>query len=617
MATPSLLEDLWQPDIAVKLEPGTFRGLFQVSSQGPVDIDSSQEAEAEVEVEAEVGRDPDGLEGIDAGVIFDAWGEAGEEDDVPAPYFEDADDDVPPGQADVLANQIGLLDPDLSGFGATCLNGVKTEAHSAMEEMMNLSADQYNDGDYEDALSSFMETDSFKLLEKLRDEDPINADRLGEVAAIAEKEEDKMWGALKARDFVFNAAGTKGNPMAGRWARAVAKSPKLKQKYVAVGKGHVAQKAFRKKWASEEYDTYETEKAKTETRVQRWTKKGKYIALGRVAWFEGGGRAGQKASINIGLHALQMGSPWFKKDKRAKNIKFLYFEESFEEVFEEAWSLHQRWVSNTQAIAAPAAAAAAAPPAAAPPAPAPAPAVATAGAPLQAPAPAVAKAGAPAASAPAPAPAVSTAGAQAPAPEVAKVGAPELAPTTSAVAEVAKAAANAAAADDAPTPKKGKATTALDGESSGKRRRAASSGGGTASGGTGGTGGTGGLASKIAAAKKMKTSYCEVVASANTILTSVSKGADNAWKAIGATGSHVPVKTCLATVESTNNGDRFIAKTIRCDAIAKDKKLGDAGLEVALGDMLEKMTKPIGKLRAAVDKVNSHYDLENDVPSSQ
>ena len=329
MATPSLLDELWQPEIPVKLEPGTFRGLFQVSSQGAddiVDLDSSQEAEAgaEVEADAEIGRDPEGLgsiEGIDNGPIFDWSAEPGEaaDDDVPAPFYEEADDDVPAGQADVQARQIGApADPDLSGTGATCLNGVKNEAHRAMDEMMNLSADRYNNGDYEDVLSSFMDTDSFKQLEKLRDEDPINAGRLGEVAAIAEKEEDKMWDALKARDFVFQTAGTKGNPMGGRWARAVKKYPKLKQQYAAVGKGHAAQKAFRQTWAGEEYDTYETEKAKTETRVQRWTKKGKYIALGRVAWFEGGGRAGQKASTNIGLHALQMGSPWFKKDKRLR-----------------------------------------------------------------------------------------------------------------------------------------------------------------------------------------------------------------------------------------------------------------------------------------------------------
>ena len=125
------------------------------------------------------------------------------------------------------------------------------------------------------------------------------------------------------------------------------------------------------------------------------------------------------------------------------------------------------------------------------------------------------------------------------------------------------------------------------------------------------------MASKLAAAKKMKTVYCEIVASANTIRTAVSKSTDKAWKSIGASGLRLQVKTCLATVETTKNGDAFIAKAIRCDNIGKDKKLGDANLEVALGDMLEKMKKPIQKLQAAVAKANAHYELENEAASSQ
>ena len=126
------------------------------------------------------------------------------------------------------------------------------------------------------------------------------------------------------------------------------------------------------------------------------------------------------------------------------------------------------------------------------------------------------------------------------------------------------------------------------------------------------------MASKLAAAKKMKAQYCEVVASANTILTDVAKGADKAWKSIGASGLHLNVKTCLANVEKTKNGDAFIAKAIRCDNIGKDKKLDDANLEVALSGMLDKMKKPLGKLQAAGTKVNSHYELENeDAASSQ
>ena len=173
-------------------------------------------------------------------------------------------------EQDVTAGQPDLTQ-DFSGTGGTCLETMTTEAASAWGTMMAMANgdDNYDDGDYEDAMCRFMDTASFQEFEKLRDSDPLNQDRVGEVAAMAEKEEDKMWKTLKDKNFVFLVAGNKGNPMAGRWVRAVRNAPQLKKDDAAVGKGHAAQQAFRKTWANASFDKYEMEKTQTETRVHR------------------------------------------------------------------------------------------------------------------------------------------------------------------------------------------------------------------------------------------------------------------------------------------------------------------------------------------------------------
>ena len=67
------------------------------------------------------------------------------------------------------------------------------------------------------------------------------------------------------------------------------------------------------------------------------------MTIGCMAWKEGGGRSGWKSACNLALHAVSLGTPWIKRDKKARNTKYLYFEESYEESIEETWRVHEAW----------------------------------------------------------------------------------------------------------------------------------------------------------------------------------------------------------------------------------------------------------------------------------
>ena len=82
-----------------------------------------------------------------------------------------------------------------------------------------------------------------------------------------------------------------GNAVAGRWARARNSDKKIAAEYEAI-KGEQAKADYRKKWAKKEFDKHVTvfKKVRSETR-EHW-KNSEYLAIGRIAWLEGGGKAG-------------------------------------------------------------------------------------------------------------------------------------------------------------------------------------------------------------------------------------------------------------------------------------------------------------------------------------
>eukprot|EP00959_Pyramimonas_sp_CCMP1952_P170587 3564894-Pyramimonas_sp.AAC.1 len=114
--------------------------------------------------------------------------------------------------------------------------------------------------------------------------------------------------SLKERGFVFSTEKPKGNPMSGRWDRALKNNAKLRQYYMDA-KGYLNKQEFRSTWAKGEYEKWATkhELTKTETHSLEDIKDAEYMSMGRVAWKCGGGRSGNKMAQNYCYQCILMG----------------------------------------------------------------------------------------------------------------------------------------------------------------------------------------------------------------------------------------------------------------------------------------------------------------------
>ena len=54
--------------------------------------------------------------------------------------------------------------------------------------------------------------------------------------------------------------------------------------------------------------------------------------------------------MNIAMNAISLGPPWLKRDRRAKNVQFIYNVESFTERFKESWELKEKWQSELASV---------------------------------------------------------------------------------------------------------------------------------------------------------------------------------------------------------------------------------------------------------------------------
>eukprot|EP00959_Pyramimonas_sp_CCMP1952_P297441 6222420-Pyramimonas_sp.AAC.1 len=104
-----------------------------------------------------------------------------------------------------------------------------------------------------------------------------------------------FWESMKANDFEVPTAATKGNPIGKRWDRAIRGSNQISK---ALREGYGQKKtdtekaAFRREWARKECAKKSTSWSKVQTEKRESWKKSVYIPLGRMAHFEGGGKAG-------------------------------------------------------------------------------------------------------------------------------------------------------------------------------------------------------------------------------------------------------------------------------------------------------------------------------------
>ncbi|CAK0852493.1 unnamed protein product, partial [Prorocentrum cordatum] len=163
----------------------------------------------------------------------------------------------------------------------------------------------------------------------------------------ADPDEWAFWQKYKQSNFEFSAKGKAGNPMAGRWQRAVAANKDgVADEFKKWKDDGKPLSDFRQKWAAGEYDKYRGTLKQVSSFTQEFFKKGEYLAVGGVAWLEGGGDQGRQNAITYATKAIQMGPPWICYDEMTETIKILYITKGFSEVIAENWSRHQEWISN-------------------------------------------------------------------------------------------------------------------------------------------------------------------------------------------------------------------------------------------------------------------------------
>eukprot|EP00929_Paragymnodinium_shiwhaense_P074376 TRINITY_DN38061_c0_g1_i2.p1 TRINITY_DN38061_c0_g1~~TRINITY_DN38061_c0_g1_i2.p1 ORF type:complete len:615 (+),score=150.99 TRINITY_DN38061_c0_g1_i2:96-1847(+) len=163
--------------------------------------------------------------------------------------------------------------------------------------------------------------------------------------------DDAAWEDVAKNNFMFKTSGVAGNPVAGRWARALKKDAELKKQYSACGSTYAAKEAFRKNWAKAEYDEYVKTRTFRTTVTQTMLKESSYKGIGRIAWKEGGGKSGWRAAVNWCISCIQLGGKWLKYCEKSKRIKFLWEEEKWTDEFKQEWSELEEWRGRVTAAA--------------------------------------------------------------------------------------------------------------------------------------------------------------------------------------------------------------------------------------------------------------------------
>ena len=162
--------------------------------------------------------------------------------------------------------------------------------------------------------------------------------------------EANMWQNMQQKSFHFDAQGGKGNPMAGRWAKWIndPENAAKKEEYKK-SVGRESKLTFRADWAKKEYDRYKSQKSFTQSHSHIQRTKGKLLSLPRIAWKEGGGKAGMTAAVRHACRCMTLGAPWVKWDGWTGFPKFMHCEEGFEDLFQQQWEIKKEWLCTARA----------------------------------------------------------------------------------------------------------------------------------------------------------------------------------------------------------------------------------------------------------------------------
>ena len=101
----------------------------------------------------------------------------------------------------------------------------------------------------EELMTGFHMSGVIERMRKMKKDGETQRDTCGE------GEEEAMWQELKSNDFCFKANAGKGNKLASRFQRALARDEALAEAYKSA-KGFKAKATLRSRWAEGEYESY-------------------------------------------------------------------------------------------------------------------------------------------------------------------------------------------------------------------------------------------------------------------------------------------------------------------------------------------------------------------------
>eukprot|EP00959_Pyramimonas_sp_CCMP1952_P053619 1121496-Pyramimonas_sp.AAC.1 len=163
---------------------------------------------------------------------------------------------------------------------------------------------------------------------------------LGDLRDCEEDEElPAYWAQAKEQNFRFNARGSKGNPMGGKWQRCInnPKNAEEKKQYEAKKGDTEAQQQHRQQWLRKNFDVFMETHQHTKAKKKREYSEARYLVAGRVVVEEGGGAEGCRNAANYCLKCVAVGFPWVKWCSWRKAALYLYKTEGIEEEVTETW----------------------------------------------------------------------------------------------------------------------------------------------------------------------------------------------------------------------------------------------------------------------------------------
>jgi hypothetical protein len=209
---------------------------------------------------------------------------------------------------------------------------------------------------FEKRLEQFHNSEMLTNLNELRKADPTfkldDADVNDESSSMCsgtarDRGEKVFWEEMKKAGFQFGTRCPKGNPAAGRWARALKADSKLREKYLQK-KGFADKDAFRQEWLKAEFKRWSSRVGYTSLEENRKEiiKDGSYLTLARVVWKEGPGVNGLRSAIRYCTRCMLLQSHWVKFCDMRQTLLFFYVVEKVSDKQIKAWRKFQTWTKD-------------------------------------------------------------------------------------------------------------------------------------------------------------------------------------------------------------------------------------------------------------------------------